>query len=101
MTHGETQVTIGSNAQVGDRSCTLIVSTHPERQSDFMFHSVKVYIDRELGLPIRFEAYDWPERPGQPPKLVEEYTYTSLKLNIGLTERDFDPSNDQYSFGRF
>ncbi len=54
-----------------------------------------------LGLPIRFEAYDWPTRPLVEPELAEEYTYTDLKLNVGLKEVDFDVANAAYSFGRF
>ena len=54
---------------------------------------VRVFIDQELGLPIRFEAYDWPKRPKAEPELLEEYTYTHLKLNVGLRDIDFDVSN--------
>lgn len=98
---GESQVSIRSDVTVGGRPCTLIVSTHPERKPGFMFHSVRVYIDKELHVPIRFEAYDWPSRPGAEPPLVEQYSFSQLRLNPGLSERDFDPSNPQYSFGRF
>jgi hypothetical protein len=86
---------------IGPRLCTLIESVHPARQPHFLFHKVRLYIDREHGLPIRFEAYDWPKHPGAAPELVEEYTFHDLKLNVGLTERDFDPNNKAYSFGRF
>ena len=66
-----------------------------------MFYQVQLYIDRELGLPIRFEAYDWPETANAPPELVEEYSYSDLKLNVGLGDIDFDVSNEDYAFGRF
>jgi hypothetical protein len=86
---------------VGPRPCTLIETTHPRELPHFLFYKVKVYIDRELGLPIRFEAFDWPDSPGAEPNLVEEYTYTDLKLNVGLGDVDFDVSNADYAFGRF
>ena len=79
----------------------MIESTHPRRMPNFMFHKVKLYIDHEHGLPIRFEAYDWPKHPGAAPELVEEYTYLNLQTNVGLTEMDFNTANSQYSFGRF
>jgi Protein of unknown function (DUF1571) len=101
MKPGETQVAVHLNAHVGARACTLIESTHPQRNPRYLFYRAKVYIDHEHGLPIRFEAYDWPRRPGAAPELVEEYTYLNLLLNPGLSERDFDPANKQYSFGRF
>jgi hypothetical protein len=86
---------------VGERECTMIESTHPRRKGDFLFHKVRLYIDKELGLPIRFEAYDWPRKRGIEPELAEEYTYSNLKLNVGLKEIDFDVANSTYSFGRF
>jgi hypothetical protein len=101
MKPGETQVGVHPNARVGARVCTMIESTHPQRSPRYLFYRVKVYIDHELGVPIRFEAYDWPHRAGEAPELVEEYTYMNLRLNTGLTDRDFDPTNKQYSFGRF
>ena len=54
---------------------------------------VRVFIDQELGLPIRFEAFDWPKHPGSEPELIEEYSYMHLKLNVGLRDIDFDVSN--------
>lgn len=101
MKPGDSQVTIQPGVLVGGRPCTLVESGHAQRQSHFMYHLVKLYIDQETGLPIRFEAYDWPRRPGLAPELLEEYTYMNLRLNAGLSDRDFDPSNTQYSFGRF
>lgn len=100
MKHGETLVAM-RDVQVGTRPCTMIESTHPAKGPNYLFHKVKVYIDREHGLPIRFEAYDWPRRPGGQAELVEEYIYANLRLNPGLRESEFDPSNPQYSFGRF
>jgi hypothetical protein len=101
MKAGETKVTIVPNARVGDRVCTMIESAHPQRHPRYLFHKVKLYFDQEHGLPIRFEAYDWPRRKGAAAELVEEYTYHNLRLNPGLSEQDFNPSNPQYSFGRF
>ena len=101
MQPGETVVTITPKVKVGDRVCTMIDSTHPQKSPRFLFRTAKVYIDQELNLPIRFEAYDWPHRQGQQPELMEEYTYSGLRLNVGLSQVDFDPSNRSYSFGRF
>ena len=98
---GEAQVVFHPNMQVGDRPCLMVESTHPKEDARYMFHKVKFYVDRELGLPIRFEAYDWPEHPGAAADLVEEYSYMNLRTNVGLKDRDFDPKNSQYAYGRF
>jgi Protein of unknown function (DUF1571) len=97
----ESLVQFRDAATAGSRPCMLIETTHPRQSPDFMFYQVRLYIDRDLGLPVRFEAYDWPDKPGDDPELVEEYAYTDLKLNVGLRDVDFDVSNADYAFGRF
>lgn len=97
----EAVVTFRDDALVGKRHCRLIEVTHPHRRHRFLHHKVRVYIDKGLGVPIRFEAYDWPKKPDSPSNLIEEYTYMDLKLNVGLRDIDFDTANPDYSFGRF
>jgi hypothetical protein len=97
----ESILTFDSEMMIGPRRCLLIESIHPRRRPDFCFHKVRLFIDSELNLPIRFEAYDWPKQEGAAPELVEEYSYIDLKLNVGLGEIDFDTANRLYSFGRF
>lgn len=87
--------------KVGSRPCHRITVTHSRKSPDYMFYRVHLYIDDALGLPIHFEAFDWPEAPDAEPPLVEEYSYNDLELNVGLSEIDFDVSNSAYAFGRF
>ena len=101
MVPGETVVAIESGALIEGRPCTLIESRHTRRDPDHLFHMVKVYIDDEHELPIRFEGYDWPLASGGPAVLMEEYTFDDLRLDVGLTDADFDPENREYHFGRF
>lgn len=97
----ESQVAFDEVELAGSRPCLLIETTHPRKSPSFMFHQVRLFVDRELGLPIRFEAYDWPSNPQASPELLEEYTYSDLKLNVGLRDIDFDAANAEYDFGRF
>jgi Protein of unknown function (DUF1571) len=97
----ESVVVIRDDEKVENRRCTMIETTHPCRQSEFLFYRVRLFIDEQLGLPIHFEAYDWPRSPREPADLMEEYTYKDIKLNVGLSDRDFDVSNADYAFGRF
>ncbi len=97
---GSTRVVFHPGAKVGNRACTMVETIHePAERCDFS--RVCLYIDAELGLPIRFEAYGWPRQAGGAGDLMEEYTYINLKLNSGFKDRDFDPKNAQYSYGRF
>ena len=44
------------------------------------------------------ELYGWPTQAGGQPPLVEEYTYRDVRVNVGLTDADFDPENPNYNF---
>lgn len=84
-----TEVVFYQNAEIDGRVCTHIRVTHPTEDHIFEFHQANVYVDDELKVPLRVESYMWPKNAGEPPLLTEEYTYTRLKLNVGLTDRDF------------
>ena len=47
---------------------------------------------------MRYAAFNWPTKPGGEDDLLEAYTYTNLKVNIDLTNADFDPKNPNYNF---
>ncbi len=86
------------NAKVMDRSCTMIQVKHEEEKEPLDFHIGRIYIDDEHQVPIRYEAYLWPA-PGETElPLLESYTYAKLKINVGLTDKDFDPNNKDYEF---
>lgn len=87
-------------ANINKRPCSCIELVHPDQREPYEFHIAKVFIDDELNLPVRYAAYDWPAVPGEEPPLIEEYTYYNIKLNVGLTDLDFDANNPAYSFPR-
>lgn len=84
-----TQVTFFQGARVEGRPCTRVRVVHPERDVHFTFHVAEVYVDDELHVPIRVEGYDWPASGSDEPVLLEEYTFTRLRLNVGLQDSDF------------
>jgi hypothetical protein len=89
-------VTFLKDAKINDRRCRGIVVTHENRPADPRFHQVRIFIDEEYNVPVHYEAFDWPEKPGGEPLLLERYTYLNLKFNSGLTNWDFDPENPEY-----
>jgi len=97
----EAIVLFDSRLKLGAARCLLVEAIHPKKQGNFVFHKVRLFINSDLGLPVRFEGYDWPKAPGHPPELVEEYVYDNIKINVGLDDADFDVANKLYSFGRF
>lgn len=95
---GSCEVKIEEGFEVGGRRCQRIEVTHPMPDSRFDFHVAQIFIDTERMLPLRYAAYLWPEKPGSPLPLEEEYTYVDVKTNVGLKDSDFDPNNPAYKY---
>lgn len=95
---GDCLVTIDRQARVDDRPCLMLEIKHPQRQEPFDFHIARIFIDLELQMPVAYEGYDWPKPGTNEPILLEKYVYTQIKLNPGLTDRDFDPANSDYEY---
>ncbi len=96
--YGECDVKFYEGAKINGRVCTCIEVIHPVPRRNFLFHLARIFVDKELNLPIRYESYDWPKEKGSAPELMEEYTYLNLKLNNGFTDADFDIKNPNYKF---
>ena len=91
-------VNITRDVTVNGRNCTLVQIKHETKQPHFDFHVVKIYIDQELDVLLGYEGYQWPNKDGEAPVLIEKYFYTDLKINVGLNDEDFSPSNKDYQF---
>ncbi len=96
--YGESEVTIHPEVKVDGRPCTCVQVVHPVPRRNFKFYLIRAYYDHEYKIPIRFEAFDWPRQSGGQPVLAEEYSYMDLKLNLNLTDADFDTNNPRYGF---
>jgi hypothetical protein len=59
-------------------------------RAGYYCYRVLLSFDEENHLPIRVVVYDWRNR------VAEDYTYTQLRLNPGLSDQDFDPDNPDY-----
>ena len=94
----EIEVKDAVSVKVGDEPCVLLETIHPQPRDHFKFHKTLLYLHAETKLPIRVEQYAWPEKEGGEAVLVEEYTYTQIKTNLGLTDVDFDKTNQAYQF---
>jgi len=95
---GECDVKFWKGAKIDGRSSTCIQVVHPVKRANFKFNEAKVFVDDELKMPVRYEAFEWPDKPGGQPQLLEEYTYTHVKVNNGYTDYDFDENNPKYHF---
>ncbi len=97
---GETEVQYYPEAKLGDVACTVIESKHPQPRQDFKFHMTRLYVDKATKYPVRVEQYGFPSKRDAKPPLVEEYTYSQIKANAGLADKDFDHTNPSYAFPR-
>lgn len=96
--YGEIDVKFYPNAKLGNVNCQVVESSHPKPRKQFKFYRTRLFLEKESKLPIRVEQYGFPATPGANPPLVEEYTYTKIRTNVGLTDYDFDRSNPRYQF---
>jgi hypothetical protein len=74
------------------RPCLRLEAVHPANTAGtFYCYRCVTYFDRETGLPVRFEAYDYP-RPGGNPggELLECYSYVDLRFNVNLSDAAFN-----------
>lgn len=97
---GETTVLFYSpkDTKLGDRPCSVIESQHPQPRDQFKFKMTRLFLDEETNYPIRVEQYGFPGKGDKQPPLVEEYTYSQIKANPGLTDKDFDHTNPSYAY---
>ena len=74
---------------------------HPVYRQGRPFVESQVLYNPETHFPLRFTGYDWPA-PGEKDRpLGERYCYDDLRLDVVVSDRDFDPANPDYSFHRF
>lgn len=94
----ECEVKFTPGTKINGRVCTLLEVKHPVPREYFDFNIAQIFIDDELQVPVRYAAYEWPKAGEDKPQLLEEYTYVNMKINVGLTDQDFDPENPNYNF---
>lgn len=87
----DADITVEGEELLGDRKTWRVKAVFPPDRG-YYGHIVNLNIDKELVLPVRIEVYGWKQ------ELLESYYYENLRLNVGLTEEDFDPQNKRYSF---
>jgi len=92
---GECEVRNGQGTMEG-RPITWLEVVHPVERVNFRFYKAQLFIDNELQIPVRYNAYKWPATPGGDPILEESYTYLKLNVNNGYTDLDFSKDNPEY-----
>jgi outer membrane lipoprotein-sorting protein len=95
---GPCSVKLEGGAKVGGRECSILEVTHAEKKPHYDFHKAQIFMDNEWKIPVRYAAFNWPTSQDSEPEVIEEYTYQNVKINVGLTDKDFDFANADYNF---
>ena len=83
-----------SEAQVPELLAACAEATHPIVELDELISADAVGLDAL----VRVEQNGYPPKSGGQPPIVEEYTYSGIKTNVGLGDGDFDARNPKYVF---
>lgn len=94
--YGECEVKTYPNMKVNDRPAFMIEVVHPVPRREFRFHKGRIYVDKELKIPVRFEAYSWKKDANGKPLLEELYMYTDFNINNGYTANYFSETNPEF-----
>lgn len=100
LEHDDIVVVDRNDVELAGRTCNLIEIRHETEDDRFDFYLARIYVDQEHNIPTRYVSYTWPKEGEElsPKDVLEEYTYTDIQLNVGLTDDDFDKENSEYDF---
>jgi hypothetical protein len=98
----DVSVTLTPNHRFDDRLTHLIrvQRSRPSNEPDD-FSLAEIVVDPDRQLILAYRSFGWPNPEGSPPPILESYSYHDLKLNVGLTDADFDTKNPEYGFPAF
>ena len=96
--YGETDVKYFEDAKVGEYVCRVIESSHPQPRKQFRFQMTRLWIDEKSGLAVRVQQFGFPRKKDQKSPIIEDYTFSNIKPEVRLTDRDFDTNNPSYNY---
>ncbi|QDV71273.1 hypothetical protein Poly24_50080 [Rosistilla carotiformis] len=106
LQESQVRVTLAEGQMIGDRECQQIRIELIQPHDELNFEYAEIFIDSQRQIPLRYAAYGWPGETttgdgDAASEVLEEYTYYDIETNVGLTDADFDPSNETYDFPAF
>jgi len=94
----EADVRLFDDAAIDGRECRAVTIARTPADEGSPIRLMRLFLDKELGLLVRYEAYDWSGNKDEKPELVEKYTYVDVKPDRGFADGDFDTANPDYGF---
>lgn len=87
----EGSITYEGIQELDGEKTMLFKATFPAGKG-YYAQRLMISVDATTYLPIRTEIYGWKN------EFLEMYHYSKIKINIGLTDKDFDINNQEYNF---
>ena len=95
------------NQRIGGRDCLCFVTEFRDAKSSPEYLKSIVMIDAEWNVPLFIKNFAWPPdavtavgEELDTATIIEQYSYTDVKLRASLTAADFDRTNEDYNFKR-
>jgi hypothetical protein len=92
----DTEIKVYDEAKVDGRSVRFYRMIHNKKSSAEQCYIAEIAVDKELHIPIYYKALGY--GVGDEPVVLEEYSFRNIKLNVGLTDKDFSEKNSEYGF---
>lgn len=93
LKHAEIEVTrLVDDSFEGRPAVVMEMKFAPKQGRQYYASRIVCHIDKEYLLPTGIACYD------EKDNLTEKYSYKDVKLNVGLTEKDFSKKNPDYKF---
>lgn len=70
--------------------CTVYESSVPTPRDNVEFHITRLWVDQKTELAIRIEQLGFPYGSDSNLPVLEDYTYSNVRTNVGLRDVDFD-----------
>lgn len=88
-------IDLGEQRHFGEAGHCYRLLLPKDREPRLYATEVMLCVSRRTGLPLRIRS--WDVEDGQL-RQVEDYGYENVRVNMGLSDRDFDPDNPAYDF---
>lgn len=86
---------LGTRMVFGEPARCYAMELPKDRAPDLYAARVELCVHERTLLPARVQAWDVEDGTL---KLVEDYGYEGMQLNVGLSDADFDPKHSEYHF---
>jgi hypothetical protein len=91
--NGDLKTESGGYSKVAGRNAIKLIRYLPPK-GDYPCFVTEIHIDLEYLLPVCIKGFDWDRR------LSSRYVYKDLRINVGMTERDFMPEKNDLKWPR-